>query len=260
LKDVNVAETKRNFNSSRIEVEVNRILKCIDSKSDHYQILNVDRNASIETIRKAYCRAVDILHPLKCKEITEADGALRWKLSQVFLRIVEAFSAISHPGRRAQYDSEINRRRIVPLPLPPLPYYLQKGNESVSNPVKRATGPLSAGAATFVPENELRGPGGRDRRRSSRLVLSVPVRVTSLDASWREVAESRDVSRTGILLHLRHEVEAGSHLKLEIPMPLVLRNHSHDEALYTVTAIVRYARPASSGGYLVGIEFDPASN
>lgn len=227
-----MAETKRNLKSSQIEVEVNRILKCIDSKSDHYQVLNVDRTASIETIRKAYCRAVDILHPLKCKEVAEADGALRWKLSQVFLRIVEAFSALSHPGRRAQYDSGIKRRPFVPLPLPPLPYYLQKGNESVSNPVKRATGPLSAGASTSDPENGLRGPDGRERRRASRIVLSIPVRVTSLDASWREVAESRDVSRTGILLYLKHDVEAGSYLKLEIPMPLVLRNHSHDEALY----------------------------
>jgi hypothetical protein len=70
------------------------------------------------------------------------------------------------------------------------------------------------------------------------------------------VTESKDVSRTGIRIHLKHEVEAGEQLKLEIPMPLALRDHSHNESLYTVFATVRNFKPSDSGGFLVGIEFE----
>jgi hypothetical protein len=88
--------------------------------------------------------------------------------------------------------------------------------------------------------------------------ISVPVRVTSLSRNWREVTESKDVSRTGISLRLKNEVEAGEKLKLEIPMPLALRNHSHRESLYTVFAVVRNIRRRASGEYLIGIEFESA--
>jgi hypothetical protein len=244
--------------ATKIEQEVDRIQRCIASRSDHYQVLNVNRNAPIETIRQSYCRAVELLHPLKCQDITVSDGALRWKLSQVFLRVVEAFAALSHPGRRAQYDSEINRRPIVPLPMPALPIVMQSREEALEVLPLRTTPLPSRPAAGRVtgPLQEPTPGRAKERRRSARLAITVPVRVTSIRGNWREVTESKDVSRTGIRIHLKHEVEEGEELKLEIPMPLALRDHSHNESLYTVFAKVRNFKPSDSGGFLVGIEFE----
>ncbi|HWP43336.1 MAG TPA: PilZ domain-containing protein [Blastocatellia bacterium] len=245
--------------AARIESEVNRILDCINSRSDHYKVLNVNRSAPIEAIRQSYCRAVELLHPLNCQDIIGSDGAMRWKLSQVFLRIVEAFSALSQPARRAQYDAEINRRPIIPLPVPPIPESAQIAGSQVAG--LAAAGP-SAGisaerAAVALEAAPLER--ARDRRRASRLALSIPVRVTSVEGNWREVTESQDVSRTGLKLLLRHPVERGSPLRLELPMPLVLRNHSHNNSLYRVRAVVRHIEPAPIGGYIVGLEFEAST-
>jgi len=82
--------------------------------------MGIESDASIEDIREAYRRAVENLHPLKCRDIIELDGVMRWKLSQSFLRIVEAFSTLSRPARRIEYDARRNRRPTAPLPVPPM--------------------------------------------------------------------------------------------------------------------------------------------
>jgi DnaJ-class molecular chaperone len=247
-----------NKRAAQIESEVARILDCINSNSDHYRVLNVKRGASIETIRRSYCLAVDLLHPLNCQDITETNGAMRWKLSQVFLRVVEAFSAISHPGRRAQYDAEINRRPAAPAPLPDTPGRLEPPNARAQENSGRNTGQAGslAGSNSIKAIEEAVLERVKDRRRSPRLKLCVPVRVISINGNWQEVTRSNDVSRTGIKIHLQHEVEPGDQLRLQLPMPLALRNHSHNHSLYTVSAIVRHIEPAQAGGLMVGMEID----
>jgi PilZ domain-containing protein len=81
------------------------------------------------------------------------------------------------------------------------------------------------------------------------------VRVTSGDHKWREVTESVDVSRTGIKLQLTHDAKPGTILVLELPMPLALRSHSHNDQLYVVRAAVRHSADNDSG-YLVGAQFE----
>jgi hypothetical protein len=106
--------------ATQVRAEVDRLLACIAEGADHYRVLDINRDSTIERVRLAYCKAVEQLHPLKCQDLVEGDGVLRWKLSEVFLRVVEAFSVLSSPGRKVEYDGLLNLRPIKPLPMPHL--------------------------------------------------------------------------------------------------------------------------------------------
>lgn len=248
--------------AARVRAEVERLLACISAGADHYRVLDVSREASAEKIRKAYCRAVEQLHPLKCQDIIETDGVMRWKLSEAFLRVVEAFSVLSSPGRRIEYDGTLNRRPVTPLPLPHLPEQLAHPvHESVALAPTSATSDSAPqprhryGLGNAFGYSELNAPKARDRRRSGRLALRLPVRASSDDLSWQEVTESIDISRSGVKLRLSLSPKAGDVLVLELPMPLALRNHSFDDKMYVVRAVVRHSEP-NGKGFLVGAQFE----
>jgi hypothetical protein len=238
--------------------EVERLLGCIRDSADHYRVLGVSRDASLDDIRVAYRRAVEHLHPLRCRDIIALDGSMQWKLSQAFLRVVEAFTTLSRPARRIEYDGNLNRRPTAPLPLPgvqdPRPGGVVARSLAESTPEKPSLGNVLGYA-------ERGGPKVADRRRVIRFALRLPVRVTAEDRSWQEVAESWDVSRLGIRLRLQQELDPGALIHLELPMPEYLRLHSQNEPVYSVTAIVRYVLPPLNGtGRLVGAEFIPDSS
>ena len=64
-------------------------------KKTFYEILEVDKKASQEDIKSAYRRLVMLYHPDKNK-LPEAE--------EIFKGIAEAYSVLSDPGKRKQYD------------------------------------------------------------------------------------------------------------------------------------------------------------
>ncbi len=64
---------------------------------DHYDVLGVSREASEETIRRAFRRLALLHHPDRSKE---AGAAERFK------RIVEAYQVLTNPQTREEYDCE----------------------------------------------------------------------------------------------------------------------------------------------------------
>jgi hypothetical protein len=241
-----------------IRTEVIRLLDRILGDSDHYIVLGVSRSASIEEIRKAYCHAVDFLHPLNRRDLIESDGAMRWKLSEAFLRVVEAFATLSRPARRIEYDGSLNRKPTTPLPLPRLAE-VRIEPHAEANAIAEVTRTQTAASSGPALGNvfgygHFTAPRVSDRRRAQRLALKLPVRVTSGDGSWQEVTTSQDVSRFGIKLTLSRMLEAGSLIRLELPLPKDLRFHGHADAVYFVDAIVRHTS-GSGDTNLVGVEF-----
>jgi hypothetical protein len=250
-----------NGRATQVRAEVERLLACITEGADHYRVLDISRDSTIERVRLAYCKAVEQLHPLKCQDLVEGDGVLRWKLSEVFLRVVEAFSVLSSPGRKVEYDGLLNLRPIKPLPMPHLPGFRSRVDSSAftdSNPGGN-DGSKRFGLGSAFGRTELDAPKVADRRGAARLALRLPVRVSSDTNDWQEVTETLDVSRSGIKIQLKHYPEPGTVFFLEFPMPLALRSHGFHEGLYVVKAVVRHAQPAD-GRYMVGAEFqDDAS-
>ena len=239
-----------------IRGEVERILGCIAEGADHYAVLKISRRASIEEIRKAYCRSVDLLHPLKCRDVIEREGTMQWKLSQAFLRVVEAFSTLSRPARRIEYDGALNRRPTAPLPLPPVAdgaAQAEAGEIRVPRAIELvAKRPRVANAFGIAAPTM---PRVGDRRRTARFSLRMPVRVTPDDGSWQEVTESWDVSKLGIKFRLKQKLEPGAIVHLEMPMPPGLRSEGESDGLYVTSGIVRHTTLNAERGNLVGVEF-----
>ena len=74
------------------------------AKKTYYEILEVDKKASQEDIKSAYRRLVMLYHPDKNK-LPEAE--------EMFKGIAEAYSVLSDPGKRKQYDLDNEPRNIL---------------------------------------------------------------------------------------------------------------------------------------------------
>jgi DnaJ-class molecular chaperone len=73
-------------------------------KKRYYEILEVDKKASQEDIKSAYRRLVMLYHPDKNK-LPEAE--------EMFKGIAEAYSVLSDPGKRKQYDLDNEPRNVL---------------------------------------------------------------------------------------------------------------------------------------------------
>src|SRR5690606_31629319 len=66
------------------------------TKRDYYEILNVDRNASDDEIKRAYRKMAMKYHPDRNPGDKEAE--------QKFKEAAEAYEVLSNPERRSRYD------------------------------------------------------------------------------------------------------------------------------------------------------------
>ena len=73
-------------------------------KKTYYEILEVDKKASQEDIKSAYRRLAKLYHPDKNK-LPEAE--------EMFKGIAEAYSVLSDPGKRKQYDLDNEPRNVL---------------------------------------------------------------------------------------------------------------------------------------------------
>jgi curved DNA-binding protein CbpA len=238
---------------SRTLSEVERILAGVAAGADHYQVLGLPRDAPIESIRRAYRDAVDTLHPLKHRDSMQRSGVLHWKMSQAFLRVVEAFSTLSRAGRRVEYDAQLERKPTLPLPLPAVARSLE-GGETSSVAVPREASANKSVIGSAYGSASYSGPVASDRRRAQRYALIVPVRVTPQTLDWQEVTKSENLSRCGARFRISHPVTPGDLLHVELPIPHELRPSGSEAATYLARAIVRNTVESDSGN-IVGIEF-----
>ncbi|HET8645586.1 MAG TPA: PilZ domain-containing protein, partial [Vicinamibacteria bacterium] len=96
-----------------------------------------------------------------------------------------------------------------------------------------------------------------ERRRVSRMKLSMPVRVQGHDSegvAWEEMASVQDASAAGVALNLRHAITRGQVLMLTLPLPKAFRRYDLTDASYRVFGLVRAVNPAT-GTARVGVMF-----
>jgi PilZ domain-containing protein len=83
---------------------------------------------------------------------------------------------------------------------------------------------------------------GSDKRRNPRIGMTIAVRVQGFlpgGATWEEVTQTDDVSSGGASINLKHDVELGQALFLNLAMPKRLRQYDLTDATYRVYALVR---------------------
>jgi curved DNA-binding protein CbpA len=76
--------------------------------ADYYQILGVSRGASVAEVRSAYARLARERHPDRF-----TDPAEKARAQEFFKEATAAFNALSNDRNRREYDSELERPKLV---------------------------------------------------------------------------------------------------------------------------------------------------
>jgi hypothetical protein len=227
----------------------------MEGSTTHYQVLGLERSASYEQVFVAFQKAAELLYPqygigglLPAQILSRIDRA--------FIKSAQSFSVLASLIRRRDYDLALASvgakpasaeqplaRGLVESPAPDL---LPTENPSAIVPAVR---PFYVEPSKSERDN---------RRRCERLTLKVPIHITGHDrraGRWNEMAETIDVSRTGLTLRMKRRVRHGHILFLTLPMPVKLRSHGFSEPGYKVYAVVRRIEPPRQGGWVIGLEF-----
>jgi hypothetical protein len=95
-----------------------------------------------------------------------------------------------------------------------------------------------------------------ERRKDTRVGLSIPVRVQGWEADgrhWEEMTSSKDTSAGGCSLPLHHFVDIGHVLQLTLPLPKPFRRYALNDATYRTYSLVRTVAAGNPGR--VGVMF-----
>jgi tetratricopeptide (TPR) repeat protein len=104
---------------------------------DHYQLLGVERTATMQQIKKAYFRLAKAYHPDRHFDPAMAD--LKDKLDALFDHIHKAYESLSNQATRAEYELELARRKAAAQQQPAAAGFEEKhAEEYVENYADKA--------------------------------------------------------------------------------------------------------------------------
>lgn len=253
--------------------ELDLLLARIESASDPYDVLGVERTASYEEVWYSYKHQIALLYPSYAINCSFPE-AMQSRIERVFARISRAFAVLASAGRRQQFD----QAGVVPtdhlnpaVKTPTQPSRLAALAEAATRIQELAPvvgqlaatveTPAMAPGAAATPETEAETAAsnfGKYPRRFPRFKMRMPVQVTGYSrsgAAWQEAAETGQISRQGALVRMRQRVQHGHVLHLTMPLPLKLRSYSFADTHYKAYAIVRSVIPRGDGVRDVGLEF-----
>ena len=221
--------------------QIERAVELVERSATHYDVLGLERGATDVQIQRAYQRAVTVLNPLNFKSNADVPLEMQKRIDHAFQRVTSAFSVLGNYPKRREYD--------VSLPEKTSPDIKEKSSYQTAELHKAA--PVTANEATAAEQAD-------NLRKSERLKLAIPARVTGFDRNgdeWTEESETIDVSRTGIQLPMKRRMRHRTVVQLFLPLPLELRSHGGPEQSYYVYALVRRVEPPKNGKRVVALEF-----
>jgi CheY-like chemotaxis protein len=256
---------------SSLPDEVERLLQQVEGSTTHYEALGIAHSAIKAQIEIAHQKLLALLRSSKQalnfissdSLAHDADQAstdeMRKRIDRALNRVSQAFSVLSNGKKRFAYD----RFAIISTTPPQSTYTLALNEKAAELDAYPALAQPSDGANSSSKDNtdcavKSDLDAGDNRRRSHRYGLSISAQVVGYDrkaGKWEEAAETIDVSRTGLNMLMRRRVRHGVILRLTLPLPAKLRNHSLLDATYSVYAFVRRVEPSQKGFRVVGVEF-----
>lgn len=245
-------------------LELSTLLDRVESSTTHYQVLGLNRAATREDIDASYRQALTLLYPeYGVGAVLPAD--LTARIDKAFRKASLAFSVLgSFANRRAYEPREVSRLEEAPSddapdvsqrptvaadPVSKSPFYDRADETEVR---------VSPNSQSRVYSESGRASSETNRRRTERVRLSIPARVTGFDritGKWNEMSETVDVARTGITLRMRRFVQPGRVLYLTLPLPTKLRSHGYSDPHYSVYTLIRRVEPSRGGVREVSLEF-----
>jgi curved DNA-binding protein CbpA len=228
----------------------------VERAGNHYQVLGVDRLAAPGEIKIAYLRSVAFLHPSYFEISVVIPASLVPQIDESFEKVSRAFAVLVSFNRRVAYDTTLVKEMAETADEV---YRERRTAELPSEYGAIAEELLAEGSSSdAAPVEEQPVEGIKNRRRSERFKLTIPVRITGYDSKfgrWHELTQTLDVSQTGVKVRMQRKVEPGMVVNLSLPMPANLRHRSHMGSTYSVYALVRRIEPPKSGLRTVGFEF-----
>lgn len=243
-------------------VELEKLLRHVESSQTYYQALNLDQLATLQQIRHAYEQSLNLLFP-PYHLFSEIPRGTLARIERAFEKTSRAFSVLALRHKRQEYDDVLfghNRWTYHPAgkQLQPLTQSVRKESPTTS----RISSTVDSQQKVLPSIPEASKPKvidkGINRRRAERIRMTISVRVQGHDrknGKWDEKAETVDVSRTGATIRLRRKMRHGLIVYLTLPMPDKLRCHGFGVPGYNVYALVRRVERAKGGVRIVGVEF-----
>lgn len=225
-----------------IEIDIRRlVLRLYRSlaRSDHYQLLGVDRAADKKTIKRAYYELAAKLHP--DRYFRKQLGSFKLRMETVFGRLSLAHETLTNTDKRAEYDAyveEQRRSRGIEELLADALAEVKRAEESVEREARAENAPNQPPAAPVAAKPE-------------------PAKGPSVDVT---VAARRDALARRLLGGMGRPPGAGS----SPGQPAVQREPSTNDAMDALRR--RYddrksqARDAQARKYLTAAETALASN
>jgi DnaJ domain/PilZ domain len=228
-------------------LDLDRLLTRIEGATTHYEMLSLARDTSREQIDRAFRATLTMLYPPYQVSATLPAEMLA-RIERAFSRVAHAFSTLASFARRRDYDAA-----LLSVAMPSSASAPPRSAEPYAISINQGARPRAA----YVEAAKSRA--NHNRRRTDRFKLALPARVVGYDqqadGKWSEMAETLDVSRTGVRLRLNRPVRYGMVLYLSLPLPAKLRSHGFTDGGYSVYALVRRIEPPKKGVRVIGLEF-----
>ena len=250
-------------------LDLEGLLGRVDSATTYYQVLGVERGDGQEEIKSSFQQLLNVLFPrYAIGRMLPAETTPR--IERAFQKSSQAFAVLASFARRREYDGALlSVASKAPSASGPAGARVTQPKSTEPTNTNRPTSSRVTGDGDHltlprmdqrgaVYRESLSGQSGDNRRRCERFKLSIPARVTGHDrrtGKWHEMAETLEVSRTGVSIRLRRRVKHGTVLYLTLPLPNKLRAHGFAEQSYNVYTLVRTVEPPKQGVRTVGVEF-----
>lgn len=186
------------------------------SKKDYYDALGVPRNADLSTIKKAYRKLALKYHP----DRAEGSGIDPKVAEERFKEISEAYSVLSDPEKRRQYDmfgpeaffqSARGGRGGFRMDIDPFEIFSQffggRGGEDFFSSFRTSGSPFSGGFTGGQPFRTVRQP-----QRGTDVKISLKVKASDLEDKTTELKKTISLNRKYQNGTVRKE-------KIRIPIP-----------------------------------------
>ena len=235
-----------------------RLIERVERSSTHYDALDVRPTATHEHIRLAYLHALTLLYPPYAVAATIHEQ-MASRIERAFSKVSWAFAILGSRPKRTEYDKTILTGLAVEAVQKKRPAERVEPDVEKAPPAEIPSISVRRAAShRFVYAETARRADDKNRRRCDRLKMTLPVRVSGQDRNegkWHEMANTVNVSRTGITLHLRRLVKHGAIVYINLPLPAKLRAHGYSDPSYNVYALVRRVQAAKNGIRVVALEF-----
>lgn len=97
-----LAETKEQISKKEMIYETYLKIKSLN----YYEILDISRNAELETMKRSYVSLVKKFHPDKFAK--EGDPDILSKANEIFSKVSNAFRTLSDSGQKSEYDYKLD--------------------------------------------------------------------------------------------------------------------------------------------------------